>query len=189
VRRATGLDFSPLEVELGCPRPSDVYERERVFGCGVRYARPSTRIWLSRETWERTVPSANEVLLSVLEAHASGLLATLPRDPPIVRKVRDVLKARLGEEALSLRQVARELGTSGRALQRALAEVDSSYSHVLAETRMNGARTMLADRDLSIAEIALRLGFSEQSAFTRAYKRWSGVPPAKMRPARRPARG
>lgn len=73
------------------------------------------------------------------------------------------------------------LGMSVRSLQRALAGHRVSFSDLVEQARIARARNLLADRSLTIAEIVLMLGFSEQSAFTRACKRWLGMPPIKLR--------
>lgn len=184
IQRATGIDFVPQEIELSYACATDAGERERVFRCPVRYGRPANRLWFGRDTLQRPVQAANDILVGVLEEHGKWLLSTLPDEPALVTRVRQVLVERLSEGP-SLRQVARDLGVSTRAMQRALGEAGTSFSQLLRDARMESARTLLSDRALSLSDIAFLLGFSEQSAFTRAYKRWSGVPPVKTRPPRR----
>jgi AraC-like DNA-binding protein len=77
--------------------------------------------------------------------------------------------------------VAQELGLSTRTLQRKLAEAGSSFQGVLDELRYGLARDYLRQRELGLVDIAFKLGFQEQSAFTHAFREWSGINPGAWR--------
>lgn len=188
VSRATAVPFVPQRLELMGAAPADPLERERVFRCPALFAQPRNRMWFDRRTWCLPVQGANGALLDLLEAHVRALLESLPAESELVSGVRQVICGQLAQGAPTLQQVARQLGTSTRALQRALADSGTSFSEIVETSRIATARALLADRSLSIAEVALMLGFSEQSAFTRACKRWLGMPPIKVRALER-ARG
>jgi AraC-like DNA-binding protein len=98
-----------------------------------------------------------------------------------IDRVRATIRRELAGGDPSLDQVARELGTSRRSLQRRLADENLTYAQVLDDVRSTMARAYLAQRELSIAEVGYLLGFSEQSSFTRAFRRWTGVSPAEFR--------
>lgn len=181
VSRATRVSFTPERLDLVAPCPADPGERERVFRCSAHFAQPENRLWFDRRTWNIEVQGANDALLDLLEAHARTLLSRLPAEPAIVSSVRQVVCRQLSHGAPAIERVARELGVSVRALQRGLAEHATSFSQIVDDTRIATAQALLADRSLSIAEIALMLGFAEQSAFSRAYKRWTGTPPIRAR--------
>ena len=87
----------------------------------------------------------------------------------------------LPDGEVSVDKVATAMHQSTRTLQRRLAERNLTWQHMLDNTRMQLARQYLNDRALSVAEIAVLLGFSEQSAFTRAFKRWTGQTPLSFR--------
>jgi AraC-like DNA-binding protein len=186
VVRSTDVTFTPQRLELMGAAPDQPGERERVFRCPALFAQPRNRMWFDHRTWGLPVQGANGALLDLLEAHVQALLKTLPAEPALVSRVRQVICGRLAHGAPTLQQVARQLGLSQRALQRALADSGTSFSEIVETTRIATARALLADRALSIAEVALMLGFSEQSAFTRACKRWLGMPPIKVRALERP---
>jgi AraC-like DNA-binding protein len=80
-----------------------------------------------------------------------------------------------------MQRVARDLGTSRRTLQRRLADAGASYQGLLDETRREAAERYLTESSLSIAEVAYLLGYSEPSAFHRAFKRWFGRSPQGFR--------
>ena len=100
--------------------------------------------------------------------------------------VKLVIRAQIGAGTVSRDNVCRALGMSARTLANRLEHYSVSYSSLADEARYEAAQSLLR-KDVPIAEIAARLGFAEQSAFTRAFKAWSGAAPARWRAARRVA--
>src|SRR3546814_15474082 len=86
-----------------------------------------------------------------------------------------------GEGGPTLEQIATKRGQSTRSLYRRLQARGLTYKAVLGDTRFELARGYLADAKLSLPEIALLLGYSEQSAFTPAFNSWAGVTPLRYR--------
>jgi AraC-like DNA-binding protein len=93
-----------------------------------------------------------------------------------------------GANPLLIARTARRLGMSSRTLQRRLRAAGTSFSDLLRRKREFCAVDMLCDGQRTLAEIADALGFSEHSAFSRAFKRWTGTPPARFRSASRGGR-
>jgi len=87
---------------------------------------------------------------------------------------------------VGIEHVAAGMGLSVRALQRRLAQRDSSYQQRLDQVRWTLADQYLQDQGLGLADIALLLGYSEQSAFQRAYKQWTGKTPHQVRQQQQP---
>jgi AraC-like DNA-binding protein len=117
----------------------------------------------------------------VLSEHAALLLSRLPRGADLIERTRRAIGGRLRGGDPSLEGVARELGMSERSLQRHLRELGSSFNALADEVREATARLYLEQPDMALTEIGFLLGFSEQSAFTRAYKRWTGHTPRQAR--------
>lgn len=105
-------------------------------------------------------------------------LATAPRFPD---RVRDVLDQQLQDGEPSAASTATRLKMSLRTLNRTLAAEGLTYRQLLDQLRRDLAREYLRDMRASIGEVAFRLGFSEVSAFSRAYKRWTGQTPMQAR--------
>ncbi|WP_353229843.1 helix-turn-helix domain-containing protein [Novosphingobium sp.] len=100
------------------------------------------------------------------------------RRTPLVERLAQAVWRDLNCRPIEQDRLAREIGMSARTMRRKLAEEASSFQEVLDECRMRQALFEFRTRpDLSIAEIALRLGYAEHSNFTRAFHRWSGVSP------------
>ena len=102
-------------------------------------------------------------------------------EPPVVLAVRRALVDALHGGQCDLHAVARKTGTSERTLQRRLAKAGVSFGDLLEQTRRALAERYLRDRDVAIGEVSYLLGYSEQSAFSRAFRRWTGVSPAAFR--------
>jgi len=104
------------------------------------------------------------------------------RRTPLVERLAQVVWRDMNCRPIEQERIAREIGMSSRTMRRKLAEEGSSFQEVLDECRMRQALFEFRTRpDLSIAEIALRLGYAEHSNFTRAFHRWSGVSPQAWR--------
>jgi AraC-like DNA-binding protein len=85
---------------------------------------------------------------------------------------------------MDLAQLARRLGMSPRTLQRKLKEANLSYTRLLDSVRREMAERYMADERLDLNDLAFLLGFSEQSAFQRAFRRWMGQSPGAWRRTR-----
>lgn len=112
----------------------------------------------------------------------SGEIAQQRRRTPLVERLVQVVFRDLNSHTIEQERIAREIGMSSRTMRRKLAEEGSSFQQVLDECRMRQAVFEFRTRpDLSIAQIALRLGYAEHSNFTRAFHRWSGMSPHAFR--------
>ena len=104
------------------------------------------------------------------------------RRTPLVERLAQVVWRDMNCRPIEQDRIAREIGMSSRTMRRKLADEGSSFQEVLDECRMRQALFEFRTRpDLSIAEIALRLGYAEHSNFTRAFHRWSGISPQAWR--------
>lgn len=178
-RHSTGVDFPVVGADFGFPAPADASVHRAAFGA-VRYDQPVTALRLHPASWRRPIPRADPVLGAMLAAHARQVTEAVPRVSPL----RSQLAAHIAQRLRPLptqAECARALGMSGRTLQRRLVAEDTSFSAELNHVRERLARTWLPDRALSLSEIAWMLGFSDPSAFSRAFRRWTGAPPSHFR--------
>jgi AraC-like DNA-binding protein len=194
-REATAEPWNPLRVSFTFAPPHDIDEHVRVFRVRPRFRAAAAAIALSRDTWELPTRSPDPELFALLDAHARVLLDRAPAAEKLVERVRLVVGTELPGAPPSLSLVARRLGTSPRSLQRRLDAGATSYTELVDSVRRERAETFLLARDVSLAEVSWLVGFSDQSAFTRAFKRWTGRTPseyrravARLRPRRRDAR-
>ena len=130
------------------------------------------------------VPNADPSLYPVLRQHAERLLSERSAaGAGLAAEVRAALMRALPHGAARLPAVAAQLGLSPRTLQRRLADAGASFQEVLDGARFELARDYLRRRELSLVDIAFLLGYQEQSAFTHAFREWSGLNPGAWRDA------
>lgn len=180
-REVTGGDLRLERIEFALPAPADLSEHERIFNCSVRFGAQKSQMVLSHQSWHATNQQAASDLFAVLEKHAQMLLGQIPREAPEILEVRKSICAQLRGGDPSLEFVAKGLATSPRTLQRRLKAHGVRYLDLLDTMREGTAKSYLNDSKISITEAAYLLGFSEQSAFTRAFKRWTGSSPNEYR--------
>lgn len=120
-----------------------------------------------------------EYFRSVLERAAPPVA----HEDLLLRQLRATIGEALMQGTPTVDRVARTLGLGPRTLQRRLSERDMSFAEVLDSCRRSLAEGYLADPSLSLAEIAYLLGFSEQTSFFRAFRRWHGTTPGAFRQA------
>lgn len=179
-RMLWGRDFTPLELRLQRRRPRDHLKYERIFRCTPLYGCPDNTLVVDLATLRRPLSFANLAVVRTSEdAMERYRSERLQPDLPdrLAAVLRDVLP---GGEPLQ-QDVARRLGLTMRSLQRRLAEHATSYREVLNRTRHQLALDYLGSGRHAVGEVAFLLGFSEVSAFTRAFKRWTGESPRSWR--------
>lgn len=180
-RRIVDGELAFAGVDLAMPTPADDRLHRAYFGCAVRYEAPRTVLRIPRRVWTLPLSRHEPGLRRILEQHAKGLLAErAKRDDPLA-EVRSTLRARLEDRDLKLEAVARALGTSPRTLQRRLGEAGTSLSALVDEERRHAAESYLREPRLAVGDVAYMLGYSEPSAFVRAFKRWTGTTPSAYR--------
>ena len=125
--------------------------------------------------------TANPALSAILDRYAAALLAKLPKPENFTESVTQLIAEELHKSEPGIEAIASRLGYAPRTLQRKLKEVGTSYQELLDKTRSQFAAQYLQEKHIAISEIAGLLGFSEASAFHRAFKRWTGMTPSEFR--------
>ncbi len=182
-RKLTGRqDLVPVRVHFQHPRPLEAERYEAFFGAPVEFASEATAIvfpgWAASLPLVRQDPS----LFAYLSRHAEALLAHLPpREDALADRVRELVADTLRSGTLTQARVAKRLALSERTLQRRLRDEGTSFAEIVDETRRALAHDYLREPGLAMYEIALLLGYSEPSAFFRAFRRWTGRTPLEFR--------
>ena len=181
-RQLGGGPFVPTSVAFCHAAPQSTGEHTRLFGVSPRFSAPANVFEVAAADLDRPLPAADPRLWRIIERHAEALLAARP-DPTeslAARVARDVTNT-LGEGPPTLADVARRLHMSERSLQRHLRDEGVRFDALVEGLRRDLALSYLADRKMAIAEVAFLLGYSEPSAFHRAFKRWTGTTPGELR--------
>jgi AraC-like DNA-binding protein len=180
-QQLTGNRLKASAVWFQHPHPKDDSEHRRIFQTTVQFSQPMNRILLDATCLNWSVRSANTNLLSVFELHASAMLNAQTQAPTYRQQVITAITHQLQGEVPSIEAIARHLMVSVRQLQRELQTENTSYLQLLDETRKAIALNQLKLRSTSVHDLAFLLGFSEPSAFHRAFKRWTGQTPRSYR--------
>lgn len=155
---------------------------EAFFGCPVRFGESAgSFVRFRKEVLAIPLKSPDPGLATLLEQHADRLLAQLPQQSEIVEQMRTAIARAIGDGEPDVARVAAHLGCSTRTLQRRLQEVGTSFRSEVNLVRYELAKSYLQDPRLRLVDVAMLLGYSEHSAFTRAFKEWSGSTPQQVR--------
>lgn len=177
----TGQPIRPLLVEFSHAKPEWHAEYDRIYHCPIRFGQPQTAMHFRREDFSLPVMHADPELAEQLQISLQRHLDKLQLAPSCSRRVSEILLRSMAGELPTVTQVARELAQSTRSLQASLQQEGTSFKQLLGSTRETLARDYLRDPGLSIAEISFLLGFSEPSAFHRAFRKWTGETPGYYR--------
>ena len=180
-RDMTGRYWPVMSVSFVNPAPESTQPYEDFFGGQVVFGSPVTRLVFAHAYLALPLRKSDPSLLSLLDQQAEALLQQVAAVPAIVDAWRKTLVPLIREGKTSLAALAQAHHTSPRSLQRRLSEQGTSFQQLLDNTRQHLAEGHLRDAKLDLAEIALLLGYSEQSAFTRAFRAWTGLAPAQWR--------
>jgi AraC-like DNA-binding protein len=177
----TGKELIPDAVWFQHPRPTDISEHQRIFLAPVHFSQPTNRLVFDAGCLDWTVLSGNPSLLPMFEQHAEAMLNELSQESTYTNQVVRAVTHGLKGEVPTIEAIARSLAISVRNLQRELQAEGTSYQQLLDETRKELALRYLKKLDTPIHDVAFLLGFSEPSAFHRAFKRWTGKTPRAYR--------
>lgn len=185
IRQVSPKPFVPLEVHCKHPAPSSVSAHEKFFECSVFFGSDRDAMLVSSEALARPNRQGDPAISRFLLAYLDSEIAARARETSFEQVVLLKISDRLSEGSPRAAAVAREMAMSERTLHRRLSKEGLSFQGVLEKARRRLAEGLLVQSDHSIAEIAFLTGFSEQSSFSRAFKRWVKHSPAAFRKANR----
>jgi AraC-like DNA-binding protein len=168
-----------VEVRFQHPAPAYASRYEATFGCPVRFSQSANSIVFNASTLDMRQLHADETVRAMLGDTAERLLREREGSTTVDR-VRTVLRYRRDLSNIDSNTLAAAVGLTPRALRRRLGAEGASLTALLDEARLRLACEDLKRPDSSIKEISDRLGFSEPSAFHRAFKRWTGLTPSQF---------
>jgi AraC-like DNA-binding protein len=181
VRRAIGRDVVPARVRFQHAEPPLLASHRRVFGEAVEFGAEADELVFSCETLELPVVTADPALSEVLLAHARTLIERLPEGESLALRVQRWVAVRLPESTPSVDDAALGLALTRRTLQRRLKEEGTSFEDLVDDLRRQLAERYLREQRLGVQETAFLLGYSDVSAFHRAFLRWTGLSPSRFR--------
>ncbi|KAF1018662.1 MAG: HTH-type transcriptional regulator VirS [Acinetobacter bereziniae] len=152
-----------------------LYHYQKFYACEVLFNQPQYSFVLLMEGLELKIQQADPSLMQLLVKQAEEAIAAKPRYKTIAQQLHLIVAEylKLKEQAPKIEEIAQELHISTRTLQRQLSDLDTSFKKIVEIERMKRCEFLLGS-DTHLSEIAMRLGYSDQSALARAYKAFSG---------------
>jgi AraC-like DNA-binding protein len=180
-REATSDDFSPLYVNFRHQPLRSVQAVEDHFRAPINYGADIDELVFCAEEVDKPNTFGEDSIWRFFIKHLEDTYQELDDKDAIDRQVVDQVVIQLSEGIPTLSEVASQLGMGARTLQRRLAERNRTFQSLVDEARRELAGRLISKSEYSLAEIAFITGFSEQSSFTRAFKRWNGQTPREYR--------
>ena len=170
LRGCLGANYVPRRISLRQAANSDQATYERYFGTEVCTQGSVDGITIDTRDLEVANARRDDELISVLRdyLHADAM----PARSDMNGLVKTVLRRSLGAGEISIEAVAAELGMHKRTLQRRLQQTGTTFADLFDEVRADAARHYVAVGEMPLTRVALQLGFSDQSAFNHAFRRW-----------------
>lgn len=181
VHEIASVPVTPRELRFAHPAPASVAEAARVLPLTPRYAAGECAVSIAVADLAVPMRAPNPALLAGLDRHGDELLARLPPLGSFVDQARALIAAELAGGNPNAEHLADALKVSVRTLSRRLSDHGTSHKALLDEVRASLSRRYLVDERRAVHEVASLLGFSEVSAFHRAFRRWFGRSPSEFR--------
>ena len=176
----TVRQFYPLEVGFTRGYPRNVKEYERVFKSPVKFKQENNYILFENAHATAKIKTSNYQLLQQLVQYAEAQLTLLKKEMGFVNKVKETVFKLMSSGFPKIEDVAGNMNTSVRTLQRKLSHENTSFQKLLESVKQELAEHYLQKSDLSLKEVAALLGYSEPAAFTRSFKQWTGSTPSQF---------
>ena len=181
-RALTGRRLVPTRVRMVHERGEDQKaELAKFFGKAVEFGAPVDDLAFPRSAAEARILSADPYLNRLLLDYCEDALAHRKRAGTFRASVENAIAPLLPHGKANVEEVARQLAVSPRTLARRLNDEGTSFSDVLEGLRNDLAARYLAEKEFGVAKVAWLLGYQETSAFSRAFKRWTGKAPRDSR--------
>lgn len=184
IREVTAVDIYPERVTFKHEAPKDISSYCDYFQCPVAFQEQHNALYFKSADLESPTVKADKSIqqffVERMEEEAEGIKINANK---LVKDVQELIKEALPSGIPSVIQVGAHLGMSSRTLKRRLTEHGFSFRDLVKNTQEDLSLDLLKNSSHSIGEIAFQAGYSEQSAFNRAFKRWTGQSPVEYRKA------
>jgi AraC-like DNA-binding protein len=172
---------APVSVALPIKEPNDINIYQAILGCPVEFNSPTLRVNIPTYLMLLNISTSDPSLLKIFDQQAKFLLTETKYQnetfEPFLLKLREQILVAMKDGDTRASTVCVQMGFSLRSFYRKLSNNDHNYRSILADSRCRLAKRYLVDGQFTSLEIAFLLGYSEQSAFIRAFKEWMGITP------------
>jgi AraC-like DNA-binding protein len=179
MRALCGAHWSPTKVVLSRNRPQDEKPYTHYFQAPIAFNDKTNYLEFPLSWLNYPNPNADPHLFSYLSERATEQQAS--QDTSLISNLHRMMLNAIFQRHCSAGHIAGQLGMHERTLNRKLAKLDTSFRKELEKLRYELSRQMLGNKEISINDIAAFLDYSDQAAFSRAFKKWAGVSPSEYR--------
>lgn len=180
IREVLGTHYSPREIHFEHPRPEFWQEHSKLFNASVFFDQPFNSILIAKSDLKTAMPQSDPLLLTMM-LDTLKILNTQSQSQSLTNQVRAHIQQDLIHGEPNLEKVALDLHMSPCTLSRRLKSHDITFTQLIDQVRYELAKHYIQQKNLPISEVAFLLGYSEVSAFSRAFKRWFGCTPRQLR--------
>ena len=174
-------DLIMTRTDFTYQEPADTTMHRQLLGGEVYFDQPQNRVHVPTLLLDEPQPQANNAIFEALNKEAYAFIQELNSQDSMRDKVRHSLYRLLPKGDGNIEMVSETLNINRRNLQRKLSAESTNFKQLLNELREELAEQYLRDQDLSMMDIAMLLGFSDNSAFTTAFKSWKTISPSEHR--------
>lgn len=182
IHKITGVDIRPVKVSFAHSKPDKIDPYEDYFSCPVHFGQKYNRLVFRSEDLDtkslKADRSINQFMMERLQEKAEGIEVSANK---LLNDTQNLIKDALPSGIPFAAEIGRHLGMSTRTLSRRLSEKGMNYRQLVQNTQLEISTELLKNTSETVSEIAFQAGFSEQSAFNRAFKRWTGKSPLEYR--------
>jgi AraC-like DNA-binding protein len=179
VHTLRGPGAHPIEVRIAHARPRSVAPFKEFARAPVIFDAPDTAVVIPASWLDQPLPTADPMLHQLMQHRVAELQSQAGE--AVAAQLRRILPALIDARSAVVPEAAARLGIGARTLNRRLAAEGTTFARLRDETRHSMAAQLLRGTRLQAAEIAEKLGYANASAFTTAFRRWSGQPPSQWR--------
>ena len=180
-RHALGPGWAPLEVRFEHEAPDGSGEHEKVFDAPVYFGRRTNSFAFRRHELDARMPTQDPYLYSIIEPFLKSR-CDLRQDPEVfATTVRNQIKLHLGDTVPTITEMSHIFGMSDQSFHQQLRSQGITFRDLVIAARKELALHYLHNSELPLTDIASRLGYSELSAFSRAFRSWTGMSPQRYR--------
>lgn len=179
----TGIDekWKVQEVHFEHKEPKSVDEHIRIFNAPLIFDQPVNALVFSKAYLSQRMINSDQRLFPLLQQYLDSALLDRSDENDLVSRVSDIIARSLSSHTHGINEVAQKIGLPRWTLQRRLQDAGLIYSQLVSEVRRNLSEVYLNNKDIKLTEVAFLLGYSEVSAFSRAFRRWTGESPQEYR--------
>lgn len=181
IKLLSGRTVTLKEANFTHHKPQDTSRYSKIFQCPVYFEKQANSLVFDKQILNLPIVEPNNNLLKLFENIAQETLKSLENNESYSKKVAQIILKEMNMDIPSIKAISRKLAISVRTLQTYLHQEQTSFTKIANEVRKEIALNCLKDKNVSIDEIAYVLGFSEASAFHRAFKKWTSLTPNEFR--------